>query len=81
MSNAQDLLSDLSDVVVQVDDLMGAVRRSLAELDKEHGTKLFTPERCKDINKAADLVQQVMVHASVMCGTYRTRCNSRYSLL
>jgi hypothetical protein len=63
MSNAQNILSDLSDVVVQVDDLMGAVRRSLAELDKEHGTKLFTPERCKDINKAADLVQQVMVHA------------------
>ena len=52
MSNAQNILSDLSDVVVQVDDLMGAVRRSLAELDKEHGTKLFTPERCKDINKA-----------------------------
>jgi hypothetical protein len=63
MSNAQDILSDLSDVVVQVDDLMGAVRRSLAELDKEHGTKLFTPEHCKDINKAADLVQSLMVRA------------------
>lgn len=63
MSSAQDILNDLSDVVVQVDDLMGAVRRSLAELDKEHGTKLFTPEHSRDINKAADLVQSLMVRA------------------
>ena len=63
MSRAQDILNDLSDVVVQVDDLMGAVRRSLAELDKEHGTKLFTPEHSRDINKAADLVQSLMVRA------------------
>ena len=63
MSSAQDILNDLSNVVVQVDDLMGAVRRSLAELDKEHGTKLFTPEHSRDINKAADLVQSLMVRA------------------
>jgi len=63
MLSAQNILNTLDDTSAQVDDLMGVVLRSFAELDREHGTDLFTRQNCRDISKAVDLVQTLVAKA------------------
>ena len=63
MLSAQNILNTLDDTSTQVDDLMGVVLRSLADLDREHGTDLFTHQNCRDISTAVDLLQTLVAKA------------------